>query len=93
MVGKQRLYTGYGPLMVSGKLNAVMEVSNSNLQPDFIGTVKQICGHKHFLSFNAGFTNAFVFILEQGWGGPREHLSWPASEFSLANLEYKIAST
>jgi len=32
-------------------------------------------------------------ILEQGWGGPREHLSWPASEFSLANLEYKIAST
>ena len=38
--------------------------------------------------------------LEQGWGtcGPRakccphEHLIWPASEFSLHNLEYKIAS-
>ena len=30
----------------------------------------------------------------QGWGtcGPRQHLIWPAEEFSLPNLEYKIAS-
>ena len=93
MVGKQRLYTGYGPLMVSGKLNAVMEVSNSNLQPDFIGTVKQICGHKHFLSFNAGFTNAFVFNFRARVGRPAWTFELAASEFSLANLEYKIAST
>jgi len=30
----------------------------------------------------------------QGWGtcGPREHLLWPASEFSLLILDYKITS-
>jgi len=43
---------------------------------------------------------AVVNCIVQGWGtcgprtkcGPREHLIWPASEFSLPNLEYKIAS-
>jgi len=32
--------------------------------------------------------------LNQGWGtcGPREHLIWPATEFSLPKLEYNIAS-
>jgi len=37
--------------------------------------------------------------LEQGWGtcgqsakcDTREHFTWPASEFSFPNLEYKIA--
>ena len=36
----------------------------------------------------------FLMGLAQGWAtcGPREHLIWPASGFSLVNLEYKIAS-
>jgi len=35
-----------------------------------------------------------AILLEQGWGtcAPREHLIWPASEFSLPKLEYNIAS-
>jgi len=35
-----------------------------------------------------------LHALMQGWGtcGPREHLLWPASEFLLPKLQYKIAS-
>jgi len=42
-----------------------------------------------------GSRTKFIFVhLHQGWGtcGPREHWTWPASEFSLLELEYNIGS-
>ena len=37
---------------------------------------------------------AAAYDIEQGWGacGSREHLIWPASEFSLPKLEHNIGS-